>query len=506
MSLTNDPKIEKSTISQANKLVSTSIVFEQAFNVSNEANVISLVKSGRIIAANMSACKLLGYSKTELENKYCKELFQSAKIDFKKLSNTTSGLGDDKVESFVKDKTGKFIASQISSVVIKDLKGIEYSVITIIAAEKVIGRDKGNLGENDEVGMKSAIGQLENNEWISSVIKISYDLICDWDLSSNLISFGPNYEKLFGHKLPKNPIYFAEWIELFQPDERIVIETKLNSILQSESMNWEYAFKFICPDGSVSKVISRANIIRNNLGKAIRMIGIVHDVSQERKLAIRLKEEVIIKEKQIVEAIVEAKEMERSDLGKELHDNVNQLLGASMLYLDMARKDISHGETYLIHSSEYTLKAIEEIRKLAKGLTSDTINKSGLSGAILRIVEDTRETNSTNIHFQLSIALEDLMAEKFKINIFRIIQEQLNNIIKHSKAYDASITFSKKKSELILRIEDNGVGFRVNQKANGIGLSNIESRTKLYKGNVDIISKPGMGCKLVFSFPLLSIS
>jgi PAS domain S-box-containing protein len=345
----------------------------------------------------------------------------------------------------------------------------------------------------------------ETNDWIDSIVKISYDLICDWDVGTDIILFGPNYADIFGYKLPNHKIRFREWIELFTANEMAAIEIKLRSILQSESLSWEYAFKFICPDRSVSQVLCRANIIRDKAGKAIRVIGIIRDISKEQNLEVKLQKEVKIREKQIVEAIVEAKEMERSDLGKELHDNVNQLLAASMLYLDTARTDIKNGETYLVHAAEYTLEAIEEIRKITKGLASSIISEFGLSGAIGRIMKDTREVNALDMSFKLDQSLEDRMGDAFKLNTFRIFQEQLNNILKHSNASKVDIAFSTTRTELKFCITDNGIGFDPKQKAKGIGMGNILSRTKLYKGSAEFVSAPGEGCKLALRFPLVSI-
>jgi PAS domain S-box-containing protein len=468
------------------------ILLQQAFECELQPTVISIVGEGRIVRANRSACVLLGYTNLELLTKHQRDIFRLTDIDFKTMTHELRSNGNNTIDADLIKKNGKYVSCVITSSGIRDVNGVSHSVSTILV------REDGPLS-------KSVMDETKTNDWINSIVKISYDLICDWDLRTDLISFGSNYSKIFGYELPNQKIRFQDWIELFPASERTAVENKLRSILQSESMNWEYAFKFICPDGSVSQVLGRANIIRDKGGKAIRVIGIIHDVSKEQKLEVKLEREVKIKEKQIVEAIVEAKEMERSDLGKELHDNVNQLLGASILYLDVARNDFKNGETYLIHASEYTQAAIEEIRKLTKGLASYTIGEFGLSGAIGQIIKDTKEVNALEISFKLDQSLEDQMSDKFKLNTFRICQEQLNNILKHSKASKADIAFSTTRTELKFYITDNGIGFDSKQKANGIGMSNILSRAKLYKGSAEFTSEPGEGCKLALRFPLLSI-
>jgi len=255
----------------------------------------------------------------------------------------------------------------------------------------------------------------------------------------------------------------------------------------------------------MSNVIIRSNIIRDSDGNAIRMIGVIHDISKMQKLKDILERELRVKKKQLTEAIVEAKETERSDIGKELHDNVNQLLAASMLYLDMARKDIKDGEIYLIHSSEYMFNAIEEIRKLAKGLMPG--KDFGLCTAIEHIARDTMETHPVRISCILKPSLESAMSDNFKLNIFRIIQEQLNNILKHARASEIQITMSEMKTGFALSIVDNGIGFDIakRKKSTGIGINNIISRTELLRGKASFITTPGNGCKLVLTFPITPI-
>ena len=113
------------------------------------------------------------------------------------------------------------------------------------------------------------------------------------------------------------------------------------------------------------------------------------------------------------------------------------------------------------------------------------------------------ETYPVKIHCKLGPSLEEAMSEKFKMNAFRIIQEQLNNILKHASASDIDITMSKKNAEFVLSIADNGIGFDNTKKMShkGIGISNIISRAESYRGKARFITGPGKGCKLVISFP-----
>jgi signal transduction histidine kinase len=136
----------------------------------------------------------------------------------------------------------------------------------------------------------------------------------------------------------------------------------------------------------VANILSNRIILRNADGKAYRVIGSMHDISKQKVLEERLEQEIKLKEKKIAEATEDAKEAERSDIGKELHDNVNQLLGVSRMYLEMAKQGGDNSKMYLSRSSEFTHTAIEEIRKLTKRLTTDTIKNLGLCEAIESVV------------------------------------------------------------------------------------------------------------------------
>jgi PAS domain S-box-containing protein len=487
-------------------------VLQQAFENSLQANVISIVGNGMIIRANRAACRLLGYSKKELLTKNREDIFRITDDSYKSMLAERTKAGSARADLSVIRKDGKLWPCEITSVIFKDTEGIENSITSIVdRRERLLFQKKIDIENERSVASNIIIAQSksdscqeENNNWIKSIGKTTYDVTWDWDIVANLMSFGKSYERVFGYKLPATKVSYESWMDFFPPAERNVIKRKINKIFHSDKKNWDDSFQFNCPDGSLAHVIIRAIIIRDNTGKAIRMIGVIHDISKMERLLATLDREIRINKSQITEAIIEAKEMERSDIGKELHDNVNQLLAASMLYLDMARKDIKNGEIYLIHSSEYTFTAIEEIRKLSKGLIADTRKDFGLCAAIERIARDTMEAHPVKIHCKLEPCLERTRSDKFKINAFRIVQEQLTNILKHASASDIHITMSETNAEFTLSIEDNGIGFDNAKEMNhtGIGISNIISRAASYGGTAKILTEPGKGCKLGITFPV----
>jgi signal transduction histidine kinase len=102
------------------------------------------------------------------------------------------------------------------------------------------------------------------------------------------------------------------------------------------------------------------------------------------------------------------------------------------------------------------------------------------------------------------INIEDI-DEKLQLTIFRIVQEQVNNILKHANAANASINLSRKDDDVVLLITDNGEGNDMLKEMNGVGIINIKSRADLYDGKVTIITKPGKGYELKVVLPLYEL-
>ncbi|GAC1381152.1 MAG: hypothetical protein NVSMB45_05510 [Ginsengibacter sp.] len=224
------------------------------------------------------------------------------------------------------------------------------------------------------------------------------------------------------------------------------------------------------------------------------------DITQQKDLEEKVALEKVIKQKEITEAVITAQEAERSGIGRELHDNVNQILGATRLYIDMARKDEKNRDKYLSSTSDYIHTAIEEIRKLSKSLMTPMIKEMGLIDAIQILINDLMAVQPIEIVLTKKNFSEEFLNENFKLNLFRIVQEQVNNIIKHSQATKVDILFQQTLNEIFISIRDNGIGFDTNIQKKGIGISNINSRVELYKGNINIQSHPGKGCVLALNF------
>ena len=202
--------------------------------------------------------------------------------------------------------------------------------------------------------------------------------------------------------------------------------------------------------------------------------------------------------------VFNAQERERKKIGEELHDNINQLLGVVKLYIEHAQVNPDALEEMLRKSSEYLKQVINEIRSLSKSLVSPTLNDLGLLESINELIDSIHKIRNIQIDIHKNGFREEELTDLQKLMVYRITQEQLNNILKHSKAEHVDIAFSRAGAQVLLTIEDDGIGFDTKNVRTGLGLKNIRHRLELFNGNMNISSSPDHGCRLEAMFDVNS--
>ncbi len=260
--------------------------------------------------------------------------------------------------------------------------------------------------------------------------------------------------------------------------------------------------KFITKSGKHIWTNMSANPIFNEEGEYKGALAMVSDITDKVILQQQLMNEQMNKQKEIAKAALSAQEIERNKIGEELHDNINQLLSASNLFLGHSLNTDDY-KPFIMKGRACVNEAIEEIRKLSKELVGPAKAETiGLIKTVTDLVNDIVLVKKMKIKFNYSAYCEEKTNAGLKVIIYRIIQEQFNNILKHAEATAVLIKLISTKDDLILLIKDNGKGFDMAVKRKGIGLKNIISRAETYNGNVEFISSPGKGCTMQVTFNL----
>lgn len=338
------------------------------------------------------------------------------------------------------------------------------------------------------------------------VAKATNDIAWDWEFSKKSTYWiGSGIETIL--KYPQTEMIVAGdfWENNIHPEDKERVTQKLKEVFKNaHASNWEDEYRFKNNEGAYNYIYDRGFIIYKN-NEPVRMLGIMEDITAKVLLERKLETEKILKQKHITEAVIEAQEKERTEIGKELHDNVNQLLSASRLYIDAAITDQKNNGFLLSQASAFIKNAIEEIRTLSKVLHTPLISEIGLADSIENLTEEVMAVSPIDIKFASYGFIEEELNDNFKLTLYRIVQEQLTNILKHARAREAWITLSQDEDFVLLEIRDNGVGFDTAKKRQGIGISNIHSRASMYNGNIKLDSVVQQGSTLFVRFPASEI-
>jgi two-component system sensor histidine kinase UhpB len=342
---------------------------------------------------------------------------------------------------------------------------------------------------------------VENYERYNTLIKATSDTIWDWDLRTNEILWNEGMCTVFGYKpldIQNNLEWYAHNIH---PDDRDRVLQTLDTCLREGKDQWEEEYRYLSAQGAYRFVYDRGYILKTEHSKPYRMLGAMMDITERKKMQEEIVRSQIETQKLITQVTIQTQEKERAVIGRELHDNINQILATAKLCVDMALNDDLLRKELLYKSYDNISRAINEIRVLTKTLVPPSLGDIGLKEALVELIENLTVSPELKIRIKANDQHIETYSNNKKLIIYRIVQEQLNNILKHSKATEAQIELRTTRNRLHMTIKDNGIGFDPKIKGRGIGLNNIISRVEMQNGTMEINSSPGKGCQLKIEIP-----
>lgn len=209
---------------------------------------------------------------------------------------------------------------------------------------------------------------------------------------------------------------------------------------------------------------------------------------------------------QLLQSQVEIQENTLEQIGQEIHDNIGQALTFVKLSINTINLDNrQQTEAKLVQSAELVSKAIQDLRNLSKILNTNFITNVGLSASIQYQLDYLQRTGAYQTALILSEDVYPIPPET-EIVLFRVVQELLNNIVKHAEATTVSIRLDYQPALLTIAVNDNGKGFDLQQISNkaaakGLGLSNMQSRLTPIQATLHLSSEPAKGTQAVITLP-----
>jgi signal transduction histidine kinase len=239
--------------------------------------------------------------------------------------------------------------------------------------------------------------------------------------------------------------------------------------------------------------------------------GLLHRIYRQKRTLQLQKIEELEKEKQLLasQALLRGQEAERSRLAKDLHDGLGGMLSGIKLTLGTMKGNmiVSGDNAMLLTGALNRLdETIAEMRRVAHSMMPEALINLGLGQALLDYCERLREASDIEISYQ-QIGLDERLSGEMEITIYRMVQELLNNVVKHARAKEVLVQLSRHEGNLYITVEDDGIGFDVQAKSatGSAGITNVQSRTNYLKGSLDIQSEPGKGTSVLIEIPVLPV-
>jgi PAS domain S-box-containing protein len=479
------------------KLAEAEATYEKLVNTLVDG-VIMLDKDGKVTTCNKRASAILGTNEIELLGKELGDSSWNAIkedgtpfpwYEFPTVVSLQTGFPQRNVKMGVNLPNGLFVWLLINSEAL--IRNGEFDPYAVVISFSDI---------TDSVNREEELRR--SNERFFYVSKITSDAIWDIDLATKQIYRSETFYELSGYSREEIKPDLDWWFNKIHPRDRERVKNKVQEHIQHGHERWEDEYLFLCADGSYKFLLDSGTILTRH-GKPVRILGAIRDLTEKKKLEQQLLQEQEHKHKAVSQAGIAAQETERSNISRELHDNVNQLLMSAKLFMNSAQTDPQKANEHIEKAITYQLMAVEEIRKLSKTLNTSLVKVIGLSRSIDDIIINMKAFQQIETRFQYDQQLDKLLSDDQKLMIFRILQEQTNNIIKYANAKNVLITLKEENSKISLSITDDGKGFDASIQSKGIGFINIYNRVDAFGGDMELVSSPGNGCSLRINFPLI---
>src|SRR5688500_7312767 len=243
-------------------------------------------------------------------------------------------------------------------------------------------------------------------------------------------------------------IFGMGWIFL---TDRFILFLSENDILYHSKIQTYKGILFVILSAALIFLVSY--FLNKKLNNTNRDLSI-----SNQKLSVLLDEKLRY-HKQISEAIIKVQEAERKQLGQELHDNINQILATTKLYLDIAKDNPSMQQELMLKSAHNINDVISEIRKLSKSHTPPSLGDIGLLSSIDDLLNNILQPGQMEVNFYHDGFTEEKLKPEKQLIVYRIVQEQVNNILRHSHAKNFLVELKTNDRFLNLTIQDDGIGF-----------------------------------------------
>lgn len=402
----------------------------------------------------------------------------------------------------------------------REFTGDEVELLITVANEICICSENARLYQ-EQARMMEQVRASERS--YRELFESAHDAIWIHDLHGNiiaaneaaarLIGFDPEEIPggLLGYDSEKVPYKLDEYglsplplnVKSFLSEESLSLAREMrDKLLQAHMAVQPYEQQIMRADGTMATVMLTTNLIARD-GEPKAFQNIARDITKEKQMQENMR--------LYIQQITRAQEKESSRIARELHDSTAQELIALLhqvegLLRDRAKLPLSEAKAlWRIH--EQIKGILQEVRYFSRDLRPSILDDLGLRAALEWLVEQLETEHKVECHL-IVVGQERRLASETEVMIFRIVQEAIRNIRKHSQASKAEVTVKFEQKETAITVKDNGVGFQLLEsvgdltRAGKLGLAGMQERAQLLGGSLSIQSEPGIGTTIVVKAPV----
>jgi PAS domain S-box-containing protein len=327
--------------------------------------------------------------------------------------------------------------------------------------------------------------------------------VWDYDFTSGSLYFDPSLKAVLGYRDDELESSLEAWTGLVVPEDRAGALEVTRDTLGDRSAEFIREYRVRHRDGGTRWIMIRGLVQRDASGSPVRFLGTGVDVTE-----LKLAEQSV---RHLTREIINAQEYERSRIARELHDNVAQDLSSLKITCEAMFRALPQADPELrervAEAAGILQRAIIFIREMAYALRPSNLDHLGFLPTVERYCADFQEKTGIRTSF-LHTGMEGVVFDaETEINLFRVVQEALGNVWRHAKATEAAVKIVESHPHIIVRVEDNGVGFDVSSglttamEEKRMGLGGMRERIKLLGGDLRVLSAPGQGTRIVAEIP-----
>jgi len=331
----------------------------------------------------------------------------------------------------------------------------------------------------------------KTEERFQLIAQATTDAVWEWDLVTGEVQWNHGLRTLFGY--PAEALReHTWWMSHVHPEDIQATEASVQAAIARGEKFWTGQYRYRRADGSYAHVIDRGYVIHDESGRPARMIGAMVDITDRVLLA---------------EAQARAALEERQRLARELHDSVTQSLYSLTLLAEAARRlagagDLEQVRALLGRLGETALQSLKEMRLLVYELRPLPLEKQGLAGALQQRLDAVEKRAGIKARLVVEGRLD--LPARLEEELYRLVQEALNNALKHAAATSTQVLIRRNGAALELEVADNGRGFDLEAAGDGGGMGMVTMRERAQRLGADLAidSAPGRGTGVRVRVPI----